>query len=876
MLSFSPLLGINLPMLGARSSLITTSRIPLVRLTQIEPLARHYPLIRTSKLLSARTEQPEIGWDNWNPLDASFDLDRFDATLDRDSLSENLIEDRFDRLDSVEERNLDFFTTILAPESVASNTPDLSQRNDNNSSVSQDDLKITTSPGEKRTKSQRQSKSSNSLHKSPDLVKVARKKSKEILLETTAQINSEITPPHSREIGVERKTIDEFVSEFPTDNLPLNPLSIPTNIAPNNSSPFSPPDATPTPFNQLEVNTESVSELPADNLHLNPLSIQTNINRSTLLPSLQPDDATPTPSNHLEDNTESVSELPADNLPLNPLSIPTNINPPTLAATSPPSSPLDTTSTPSNQLEVNTESVSELPADNLYLNPLSIPANITPATLPPAATPTPSNQLEVNTDSASELPTDNLYLNPLSIQTNVNPSTLAATSPPSSPPNATLTPSNQLEVNTDSASELPTDNLHLNPLSIQTNINRSTLLPSLQLEETLTPSDERRVDTESANELRPDHLPPSLFSTTIMIDEPLTDLPTDASIDVENRLTEITNDSDRLIGKNSATNLNLKASDSSDLQAEELLSSPAAPLEEDLIAPTPVQGYATGGYVKESDRVNPESIAASDTVAAMLTPGEFVINAKDAQKNLDLLTHINRGGQPDRSIASDPHLIESPVDRKTSPINLQTFIQPKSHEPLISNSLQSEVNLHQISFLDNFQLNTFENSPSKNNLAATNYVSPALIFRKPQSSNRSIDRGFDRTPDEWGNIEELMNGGNNESDTFNFNDFNPALSSPPNNNVDKYHSAPASPNIALKHVSSARGFADGGEVTPADVSTQTEPITVTIEAPSSNNRTQNNDTAELEILAREIYHRLRQRLEIERERHGSYSGNLSW
>ena len=94
--------------------------------------------------------------------------------------------------------------------------------------------------------------------------------------------------------------------------------------------------------------------------------------------------------------------------------------------------------------------------------------------------------------------------------------------------------------------------------------------------------------------------------------------------------------------------------------------------------------------------------------------------------------------------------------------------------------------------------------------------------------------------------------------------------------MDKYHSVPASPNIALKHVSLARGFADGGEVTPADVYTKTEPIAVTIEAPSSINRTQNNDTAELELLAREIYHRLRQRLEIERERHGSYSGNLSW
>ena len=65
-------------------------------------------------------------------------------------------------------------------------------------------------------------------------------------------------------------------------------------------------------------------------------------------------------------------------------------------------------------------------------------------------------------------------------------------------------------------------------------------------------------------------------------------------------------------------------------------------------------------------------------------------------------------------------------------------------------------------------------------------------------------------------------------------------------------------------------------VTPPDISTKIEPITETIESASSLSEEDNDDTANLEALAREIYSRLRQRIEIERERHGGYSGRLPW
>ncbi|NJL64666.1 MAG: hypothetical protein HC903_26195, partial [Methylacidiphilales bacterium] len=47
--------------------------------------------------------------------------------------------------------------------------------------------------------------------------------------------------------------------------------------------------------------------------------------------------------------------------------------------------------------------------------------------------------------------------------------------------------------------------------------------------------------------------------------------------------------------------------------------------------PAPI-GYATGGLVAQTKISDNPPIAPSDTVPAMLTPGEFVINARDAQK----------------------------------------------------------------------------------------------------------------------------------------------------------------------------------------------------------------------------------------------------
>ncbi len=297
-------------------------------------------------------------------------------------------------------------------------------------------------------------------------------------------------------------------------------------------------------------------------------------------------------------------------------------------------------------------------------------------------------------------------------------------------------------------------------------------------------------------------------------------------------------------------------------------------LQPEIEPPIPVRGYATGGYVKAADRAKEESIASSDTVAAMLTPGEFVINAKDAQKNLNLLTHLNSGGEAEtiaRSLV--PELsTESYLAASTTPLNKPTAsIQRQHHESLISPSLQPDLDRHQISFLNRSPLGNTETSHIDFDRSGSNYISPSLIFRKPQSSNRSDFSRFE-PPDEWNSIEELINGGSYGAEPFSF-----SSNEAKNFNEDRSSASSSTPNLSPKYVSPVMGFANGGEVPLPDIAPKTEPITHTIEAEIPDEGVaKNSDSADLENLAREIYYRLRQRLEIERERQGLYSGNLPW
>ncbi|MEH1794109.1 hypothetical protein [Nostoc sp.] len=315
--------------------------------------------------------------------------------------------------------------------------------------------------------------------------------------------------------------------------------------------------------------------------------------------------------------------------------------------------------------------------------------------------------------------------------------------------------------------------------------------------------------------------------------------------------------------------------------------STAPKVEQNAIAQKPApKGYATGGHVTDSPVENRQHIAPSDTVPAMLTPGEFVINTRDAQKNLPLLHHINTGGIPHDIILpslqtpnlTEPEATTSPETPTKVDSFSDTSLQLKSTETdsaeisnsLIPSSLGLNISKQKLSILNSPQLHPLQNETIDVGEASPQYSSPPLIFRKVSPTNNTSTQ-WSNTPSQWSSVEDLLNGNNDEFTSFNFNDGESN-----SQNYDFSHVS-ESPPVFAKHLPTPRGFADGGEVTPPDISREIQPVTETIDNTSlSSGETKKDDTGDLEALAREIYNRLRQRIEIERERHGGYSGRLPW
>ncbi|NMG10090.1 hypothetical protein, partial [Brasilonema sp. UFV-L1] len=303
----------------------------------------------------------------------------------------------------------------------------------------------------------------------------------------------------------------------------------------------------------------------------------------------------------------------------------------------------------------------------------------------------------------------------------------------------------------------------------------------------------------------------------------------------------------------------------------------------DLDTPVP-QGFATGGEVTTTYVHNNQQVAPSDTVAAMLTPGEFVINARDAQKNLNILKHINSGGTANDTIfthsktsnSKDPKETTS-VESSTKVDSLQdTSLQPKNSDnissqvshSLISSSLGLDIGKQRRSILTSPELNTNVSKTTNVGTPSFHYSSPSLIFRQKNPSPST------NTPSQWSSLEELLNESADVTD-FNFSGVESHRQSEFSQVTSHGSKVPSeSPKVFTKNLVQPKGFADGGEVTKADINTKKQPITEMIEKPSSAKN--EDDDANLEVLAREIYSRLRQRLEIERERSGVYSGRLPW
>ena len=312
----------------------------------------------------------------------------------------------------------------------------------------------------------------------------------------------------------------------------------------------------------------------------------------------------------------------------------------------------------------------------------------------------------------------------------------------------------------------------------------------------------------------------------------------------------------------------------------------------------PIQGYATGGKVIESPVEKNQPIAPSDTIPAMLTPGEFVVNAQDAQQNIDILENINSGKKAEEII--QPSLEESIPTETSNPViqRKESQIIPSStSNSLTSPSLGVEIEQNQPPLINSSNTNQPENiSPKITPASTNNYSSSNLIFRK-QNNHQTNE-----VPSQWSNVEELLNGESNElttlfdfgaeetnshnSDSYSSNSQYSNSQNSNYQNVNFHHvkssHASQTPSdtvrIAPKLISEVQNIHQSREI-PPDISRDIEPISETIENPAFTgeaNENEQQDTQDLEILANEIYQRLRQRLEIEKERQGASFGRLPW
>jgi hypothetical protein len=261
----------------------------------------------------------------------------------------------------------------------------------------------------------------------------------------------------------------------------------------------------------------------------------------------------------------------------------------------------------------------------------------------------------------------------------------------------------------------------------------------------------------------------------------------------------------------------------------------------------PLQGFSVGGTVTPTGAQSGKAIAPSDIIPAMLTPGEFVINARDAQKHLPLLRQINQGESIDSAEQSAEQLTEMPPPGKTI---------RRQRQPTIAEGLGIESGR-------SLQSGVFED------VAATEpvtYSSPPRIFRTkaPLSSpslpsSPSAPASFSRD-NQWSSVTDLLN-----------------LSPDPSFSTDwgqsNFPEAAKSIQTVIQR-QGWQGFAEGGEVTSAPAPTETMPVAEVIQSEGAEGEQESK--GDMDALAQEIYQRLCQRLEIERERRGVYSGRLPW
>ena len=132
----------------------------------------------------------------------------------------------------------------------------------------------------------------------------------------------------------------------------------------------------------------------------------------------------------------------------------------------------------------------------------------------------------------------------------------------------------------------------------------------------------------------------------------------------------------------------------------------------------------------------------------------------------------------------------------------------------------------------------------------TRYKDLSMVFRQPSSTQGKLSSSSGAIPNQWSSIEDLL----------------PDRLSDSNQIAHVSNSNKGGLNI--------QNLATGLNNSNHRQLRSSQPSSHALKASSAS--AQQLKPTELETLAQEVYHRLRQRLELDRERHGFHSGHLPW
>lgn len=134
----------------------------------------------------------------------------------------------------------------------------------------------------------------------------------------------------------------------------------------------------------------------------------------------------------------------------------------------------------------------------------------------------------------------------------------------------------------------------------------------------------------------------------------------------------------------------------------------------------------------------------------------------------------------------------------------------------------------------------------------TRYEASSMVFRQPSPTQGKLSSSPETIPNQWSSIEDFL------------------LASPSDSSQTAHVLGSNKGDLNIQNLAIKLNIPNRQQLTSS------HPQPSSQESNASFASTQQLNPTELETLAQEVYHRLRQRLELDRERHGFSSGRLPW